>query len=67
MSRRVFITGGSAGLGRALVDHYADAGWSVVTQGRRAADQIAPPLPQHVTYQQHDFARDVGLPAMVTD
>ena len=39
------ITGGSAGLGRALVAALSDQGWHVVTDGRDAARLDYPPRP----------------------
>ena len=35
-ARRLLVAGGTAGLGRAIVQHYADKGWSVVLTGRDA-------------------------------
>ena len=32
--KTVLITGGTRGIGEALVDHYATAGWSVISTGR---------------------------------
>jgi NAD(P)-dependent dehydrogenase (short-subunit alcohol dehydrogenase family) len=49
------VTGGSAGLGRALVLALADAGWTVVTDGRRA-DRLAD-LPSEV----------IAMPGDITD
>ena len=37
MRRRVFITGASSGLGKALACHYAALGWQVGMAARRAA------------------------------
>lgn len=37
MSRLVFITGASSGIGQALARHYIDAGWAVALVARRAA------------------------------
>ena len=52
------ITGGSRGLGRALVDALHDAGWAVVTDARTAADLEAV-APDGVT----TIAGDVADPA----
>jgi NAD(P)-dependent dehydrogenase (short-subunit alcohol dehydrogenase family) len=35
-ARRLLVAGGTAGLGRAIAQHYADQGWSVVLTGRDA-------------------------------
>lgn len=56
------VTGGSAGLGRALTHTLADAGWTVLTDGRRAhrleaaARPGVHPIPGDVTDEDHRHA-----------
>ena len=36
MTRTAFITGATAGFGRAAAQRFIDAGWQVIATGRRA-------------------------------
>ena len=42
--RVAIVTGGSAGIGRSIVQHLLDAGWGVVSMARRAPDITHPRL-----------------------
>lgn len=52
------VTGGSAGLGLALVRDLAGDGWHVVTDGRRTEPFAAADLPAHVTVLPGDVTDD---------
>ncbi|MEM9349974.1 MAG: SDR family NAD(P)-dependent oxidoreductase [Pseudomonadota bacterium] len=59
--KRVLITGGSDGIGRALVDTYLSGGWDVFATGRRARGEIEPALQNEVTYIQADLTESTDI------
>jgi NAD(P)-dependent dehydrogenase (short-subunit alcohol dehydrogenase family) len=63
--RIALVTGGSAGLGRALVTALADDGWTVITDGRRA-DRLAG-LPSGVIAMAGDITDTTHRGAMVAE
>lgn len=50
-SRRILVTGASAGIGRCLALDYADAGWDVIATGTR---RIGPPGTTYLRADQSD-------------
>ena len=69
MSRRVFITGASSGIGAALARHYAAGGATLALVGRRkdALDALARSLPgEHAVYRL-DVAASAALAEAAAD
>src|SRR5438046_25402 len=66
--KRLFITGGSRGLGRAMALAIADAGADVVLVGRDAPslDQAAAEI-RALGRQAHTIQADVGVPEQCED
>ncbi|MEO0485679.1 MAG: SDR family oxidoreductase [Pseudomonadota bacterium] len=55
----ILITGGSDGIGRALVDHYTHAGGTVFATGRRKKADVSPALPPSCHYIAADLTQDL--------
>lgn len=55
----VLITGGSDGIGRALVTGYDATGWTVWTTGRRPRQDVEPALPERVAYVEADLTQQL--------
>lgn len=62
MSNTIFITGGTAGFGRAMAERYAKEGWNLVLTGRRAdrlaelKDALAPARVHTICFDVRDRA-----------
>jgi len=61
----VFITGGSAGIGRALAVHHASLGWTVGVTGRDAErlDSLVATFPAHIVSMQADVRDAAAMDA----
>ncbi|MEM6727824.1 MAG: SDR family NAD(P)-dependent oxidoreductase, partial [Pseudomonadota bacterium] len=59
--RHVLITGASDGIGRALTDIYGETDWQVWATGRRAREEVVPPLPGTVQYVAADLTGEHAL------
>ena len=64
--RCVLITGGTDGIGLALVRHYKNAGDRVIVSGRRPPDQLPEDFPSDTFYVQADQT-DIGTVQAVCD